>query len=119
MKKEVLQAARELVDMYRSITIEQLKDVENNIEELTGFGCTASCKLCNAVGVREGINLPNCKDCIFPKNKYVTNSYCVESASAAKTYEAIDSLMGEDNYEEMKQALNDRADYIESLLPKG
>lgn len=108
-KEKSIEAAKKLVEKYRSITIEDLQRCDNDIEELTGFGGTTSCTLCIAVK-------NNCNECIHPANDDPLEHPCC-SGDAHKTYHEIEKqqyLSG--NYEAMLTALRDRADYIESLI---
>ncbi len=72
MKAKNIKEAKELVDRYESITLEEIK---NNFdpEELTGFGNAFSCILCLAV--------KKCKYCIYV-------SGCVDGKNE-KSYDRI------------------------------
>lgn len=111
-----LEAAKELVELYRSITIEQLKAVYNNLHEdgrdtgmdsvlyeITGFGSTKSCHLCKPIS-------DNCMECIHGAKPECTDTCpCIDHY----TYKDIEEA---DNVNELYKAIQARADYIESLI---
>ena len=110
-----LKEAKELVREYRNITIEQLKTVYNNLceddsygmdsvmHEITGFGSTNSCHLCRPIRGK-------CAECIHgAKPEYTASCPCTEH----ETYENIENA---EDIEELYEAIQARADYIESLI---
>lgn len=111
-----LEAAKELVELYRSITIEQLEEMynklyeeddevffENILHEITGFGSVSSCHLCKPIG-------GYCQNCIHGQWEDCTaNCPCIDN----ETYENIADA---ESIEELYDAIQDRADYLESLI---
>lgn len=110
-----LEAAKELVKLYRSITIEQLEEVYNKLckedkfnvfedvlHEITGFGSTKTCHLCKPIN-------GNCSDCIHGGENYTAECPCIYD----ETYENIADA---ESIKDLYYAIQDRADYIESLI---
>lgn len=114
---ENIEAAKKLVELYRSITIEQLKEVYNKLyieddtiyfedvlHEITGFGSTKTCHLCKPIN-------GHCSDCIHGRENYTADCPCIYD----ETYENITDA---ESIETLYYAIQDRADYIESLINK-
>ena len=111
-----IEAAKELVELYRNITIEQLKEVyeklcengediffEDVLHDITGFGSISSCHLCQPIEGR-------CSQCIHGEGLATTGgSPCIYD----ETYENITDA---ESIEDLYDAIQDRADYIESLI---
>lgn len=111
-----LEAAKELVELYRSITKEQLTETyeelideedevyyEDVLHHITGFGCVYSCHLCKPIN-------GNCLYCIHGQElEYVIDCPCIYD----ETYENIADA---ESIEELYDAIQDRADYLESLI---
>lgn len=111
-----LEAAKELVELYRSITIEQLEEVYNKLyigdntvyfedvlHEITGFGSTKTCHLCKPIN-------GHCPDCIHGGEENCTAECpCIYD----ETYENITDA---ESIEDLYDAIQARADYIESLI---
>lgn len=110
-----LEAAKELVELYRSITIEQLEEMynklyeeddevffENILHEITGFGSVSSCYLCKPIGGR-------CPDCIHGQGVCTVASPCAFD----ETYE---NIIDAQSIEDLYDAIQDRADYLENLI---
>lgn len=114
-----LEAAKELVKKYRSISLQDIKNVvedkgdqwynmESILHNITGFGDTKTCMLCKAIGnvVSYGCagciyyNLANSEDCRYP---------CTSHPS----YEDIEDAS--DPYD-LFLAIRRRADYLENLI---
>lgn len=112
-----LESAKELVELYRSITIEQLKEVYNKlytedgayfegvIHEITGFGSVRTCHLCKPIN---GF----CPDCIHGQGEsYTMVCPCIND----ETYENIENA---ESIQDLYDAIQARADYIESLIKR-
>lgn len=113
----MIDAAKELIDKYKSITLEQLKDLweeeSNNHPDciiaggyilalITGFG-SCSCILCKAANL-------NCNICI---HKYNSNSdheygFCVDDL-----YVEMD---GTENPKELYECIQKRIKHLEKLV---
>lgn len=112
-----LEAAKELVELYRSITKEQLEEVynklwleedvvyfENILHEITGFGSSRTCHLCKPIN-------GYCPDCIHGGKSCTAECPCVYD----ETYGNIEDS---ESIEDLYDAIQDRADYLESLIKK-
>lgn len=114
MYETCIDAALKLVDKYRSITLEELKESEKDdggapcdiLGRITGFGDTRTCSICQSVNVE-------CNNCIysFKKPKQDDWYYCIEDITYGNIYDS-------ESYEELLEAINKRADYIEDLVNK-
>jgi len=113
-----LEAAKELVKKYNSITIEEIEKLEeaakeqNNIlysygrfitNALTGFGDSNTCILCI------WMIIDTCTGCIY---EALTNNTCSKGINE-KTYEAIRDA---NNTIELLTAIKERAKYLQSLI---
>lgn len=111
--QESINAARKLIALYRSITIEQIEKVEEELGyidedyygedlagKITGFARTSKCLLCKAVN-------EDCRICIY------TNRFGCISDENIDTYQAIKMAKSP---EALVYAFNKRADHIESIL---
>lgn len=106
-----IKEAKELVNTYRSITIEQLNTVylDNNIRylpailtKITRFG-TYCCTLCTPIDA-------NCIKCIHtPIYDNLLKSPCMEH----HTYQRINNA---ETIEELYNAIQERANYLEELI---
>lgn len=136
-----IQEAKELVEKYRSITKEMLQPIwddaakknaankeEDDIEyiyadeilnKITGFSQRESCSLCKPVK-HYGLNKLSsyCRGCIYAElldngnpNPWVT---CTDYESK-ETYKAVERAS---SIEQLLLAISNRADYLESLIPK-
>jgi uncharacterized protein (DUF433 family) len=101
----------ELLKSYKSITLEEIQDWVNNgesdvllfMKEKTGYGSIFTCVLC--------LNYydDGCVDCIYDGN------YGCMDKESTETYHAIyDATTPEDLY----TAIQNRIEYIESLIKK-
>lgn len=113
-----IEAAKELVELYRNITIEQLKEVyeklcengediffEDVLHDITGFGSISSCHLCQPIEGR-------CSQCIHGQGLATTGgSPCIY-------HETYENIADSGSIHELYNAIQDRADYIESLIKK-
>ncbi len=79
-----IKEAKELVDRYESITLEEIKECGTNPEELTGFGDASTCTLCDGAGFKNNA-CADCNECFYV---VFTNSEC-NSFVNAKTYNRI------------------------------
>ena len=135
MRKKInIDASKELVKLYRSITYEQVQShisllqinypalsedyfIQTVIRQLTGFG-TTHCSLCvSADKLRlEDLNgsVNKCHHCIYcNNNNHVTYTFC--KYDYYNTYESIENAK---SIEELITAINKRADLLESLINK-
>lgn len=114
LNKESIKAALELVDKYRSITLEDLEanpineedgeDIWESLSKITGFGYKDKCPICLSVN-RE------CNECIYSFGRVLRYSwnYCCDNSTSEDIYDA-------NSYEELLDAIKNRADYIEDLV---
>lgn len=116
---EALQAAKNLVIKYRSITP---KDVDNalnrisprvHLSNLTGFGSIFTCKLC--INSDSPSPIPNCFNCIHGyDHRIICNNPCTNTEYFNDIDEAIDNK----DKEAYLKAVKLRADYIQSRIDK-
>jgi hypothetical protein len=113
MEGAVMKPVDELLSRYRSITLEEIQEwkKKNNtdpmyeyVAEKTGFGWTQSCILCVVYYKDE-----ECVGCIYDGDRG-----CVDGESA-ETYNAICDAA---TPEELYTAIQNRIEYIESLIEK-
>lgn len=122
---ENIEAAKELVKLYRSITKKRLKKVyktlleENKDNEylkvgygvvlsrITGFGGKFTCHLCKPINVQ-------CHKCIHGQ-PYIEGESTICKCVEHETYK---NIVGSQSINELYEAILDRADYIESLINK-
>ena len=112
MSEECIKTALELVAKYRSITLEDLEsqpiDEDENIWEsltnITGFGYKDKCSICSSVDGK-------CDQCIYSFGENLSDDwiYCCNDVTSKKIYDA-------NSYEELLDAIKNRADYIEDLV---
>lgn len=113
MYETCIDAALKLVDKYRSITLEELKELGKDnhcdiphciLKMITGFGDTRTCSICQSVNVE-------CNNCIysFKKPKQDDWYYCLDDIT-------FGNICDSKTYEELLEAINKRADYIEDLV---
>lgn len=123
-----LKEAKELVQIYRSLTMEDLSKrwnewMENpdnedvllcgeGIGEIlgTGFSDPQKCSLC--VTVRA---VGNCGGCLYQTTSNYTAFPCCRLEEHKTTYNSISCS---NNPQELYVAINERADYIEQLINK-
>lgn len=111
--QESIDAAKKLIVLYRSITVEQIEKVEEELgdigknyygqklaSEITGFSMSSKCLLCKAVN-------EDCRICIY------TNRFGCISDENWETYQAIKMAKSP---EALVYAFNKRADHIQSIL---
>jgi hypothetical protein len=111
MKKNAtnLTEFKALIKRYKTITLEEIEDMNCDANELTGFGKTYTCTLCQAVPKkmnRFGLE-PNCRRCVYPGDTGCTRH---------KTYQAIAEAR---DPEELLAAYRARAKYMEGLIKEG
>lgn len=120
LKMKNLKEFKELIEKYKSITLEQVKelfvidgiwpnafDVANS---LTGFGSTHTCSLCKVI-TEEPLadNFPKCNECVWSANESNHYNCCTNH----ETYQAIDNA---ESSEELFEAFQERAKYMEEFL---
>lgn len=121
-KYKNIEAARELVSIYRNITIQDINVMDSKLREkykqigdleflvneiareLTGYGNTARCTLCNAVQM-------SCEECIH-SHAYEDTDVMYPCTNHV-TYDNIGDAMCA---EELQEAFFARATYIEKIL---
>jgi len=110
MKAKNIKEAKELVDRYESITLEEIEGDGRgylNVEILTGFGSTDSCTLCQAVSHKSCI--PNCGECFY---EIITATLCDQGVNA----ESFDGICGADTPIKLRNAFRARAKHIRKLI---
>jgi hypothetical protein len=112
-----IQAAKDLVQRYRSITKEDFDDgdLSDNLKRLTGFGSMFTCSLCIAARKESVSILTACEYCIYYEQG-VSNiySHCA-CGKAKKTYNRIEEA---DTVPKLLRAFKARAKYIESVIAR-
>jgi hypothetical protein len=112
MEGAVMKPVDELLKSYKSITLEEIQDWQKKykyydimcyLEIKTGFGWVGSCILC--IAYYKG----HCVDCIYDGERG-----CLKGDSA-KTFNAICDAA---TPEELYTAIQNRIEYIESLIEK-
>lgn len=106
-----IEATKKLIKTYRSITLKEIHDHEENLEDFlrkrTGFGNKNTCTLCEAVS-------GDCSKCVHSLNdennpQYFSGYYpCIN-----ESYDNIEDAVDNNSFYE---AINDRADYLEFLI---
>ncbi len=105
--------AKNLVKKYRSITIEQLLEVNKGkkfgymagvLSKITGYGSMETCRMCKV----NGKTSDNCCGCIYFE---LTNG---DDCCDHYTYDDINKAR---TIQELHNAIMARADYIESIIP--
>ena len=111
--QQSIDAARKLIELYKSITVEKVEQVEEKLDlhdvyygeciasEITGFALPSKCLLCKAVDEK-------CDICIY-QNGFIG---CI-SDDNRETYYAIKMAKSP---EALVFAFNARADHIQSIL---
>jgi hypothetical protein len=111
MKKNAtnLTEFKALIKRYKTITLDEIEDMNCDTRQLTGFGSFYSCTLCQTVPKRTELYgmIPNCRRCVYPGDIGCTKH---------KTYEAIERA---DGPEELQAAYRARAEYMEGLIKEG
>lgn len=113
MSEECIKAALELVAKYRSITLEDLEsqpiddeweDIWESLSKITGFGYKDRCPICLSVN-------NECNQCIYSFRRALRENwnYCCDNSTSEDIYDA-------NSYEELLDAIKNRADYIEDLV---
>lgn len=120
MQIKNLEAAKKLVNDYRSITIKKIHDTSSKLGEcedfsdvlyhITGFGGIESCCLCKYIDV-DGINR-ECPGCIH--NLSGKKYHCFPCIN----HPSYHTLRLSENPEELLIAIQERADYLEELIKK-
>jgi len=110
MKPKNIKEARELVKRYETITLEEIKNMYCDANDLTGFGSIETCTLCIKADY-------DCSDCIYHKiDKFGFGDTvrCYDDDNA-KTYDRIDEA---DTPVKLRNAFRARAKHIKSILEK-
>lgn len=111
-----LDAARRLVEKYRSITREELESnaCEDDkywyevLSKITGFGSLKKCYLCKECGYIAGDT--DCSKCLYSWN---TSGECCVPCIEQDTYRNIRDA---ESLDELYEAIQNRADFIEALI---
>ena len=104
MKAKNIKEAKELVDRYESITLEEIKEewspfLRETAEILTGFGNMGSCSLCRKVS-------GTCMNCIYHP------SDCVEGENE----ETYDRILEARSPTKLRNAFRARAKHIRKII---
>lgn len=115
-----IKAAKNLLERYKNITLEELKNEYDDkvhlypkhvLQDLTGFGATATCTLCLAAAELAGSTTSGtyCHKCIHSINRINEGEfYCLGS-----TYDAIDES---ETMEELYDAIQLRIQVLENQI---
>lgn len=111
-----LDAARRLVEKYRSITREELESnaCEDDkywyevLSKITGFGSLKKCYLCKECGYIAGDT--DCSKCLYSWN---TSGECCVPCTEQDTYR---NICDAESLDELYEAIQNRADFIEALI---
>jgi len=121
-----LKEARELVQTYRSFTMEDLtkrwnkwmENPDNEGVELcgevigemlgTGFGETDKCSLCNTMRT-----IGNCVGCLYQTQDFYQPYACAWLEEHETTFASVE---GATNPQELYVAINERADHLEKII---
>lgn len=116
-----LDAARRLVEKYRSITREELESnaCEDDecwyevLSKITGFGSLKKCYLCKECYKKEAYGEASCPDCTKCLYSWNTGGECCVPCINQDTYCAIHEA---ESLDELYEAIHNRADFIEDLI---
>lgn len=116
-KPENLKEFKNLLERYRTITLEEINEVwestnhdsDDTLKALTGFGYATTCNLCNVID-------RNCSKCIWSRGRECKSPYspfwCVNNS---KTYNKIEHFA---TPEELLLAYRNRAKYMIQFLKR-
>ena len=116
MQVNNLDAARRLVEKYRSITKKDLKSnaCKNDeycyevLSKITGFGSLKKCYLCKECGYTAGN--PDCNKCLYSRNNTIRSGFpCIKQDTYCDIHDA-------ESLDELYEAIQNRADFIEDLI---
>lgn len=112
-----LEAAKELLEKYKNVTLEELKQVFKNFQEnyqegdiidghivlntITGFGETSTCLLCRSVN-------EVCEDCVYSFRLNERNIPCLDVI--------YDRICNSTTAEELYQYLQQRISYLSHII---
>lgn len=126
MKNINLNEAKRLLELYKSITLEQLNSMEGNdpvvkLSKITGFGSPLSCILCKSACDLSGEKYHNiikrCQHCIYHMaypnilKELDDGSYNVPCWE--ETYQAIEDSETE---EELYYSIQDRIEFLDKTI---
>lgn len=110
MYEDSIKAALKLAAKYRSITLEDLEsqpiyedeEIWESLSKITGFGNKVKCPICLSVN-------GECNQCMYSFGKTLRDNwyYCCDTS---------DNIYNANSYEELLEAIRNRADYIEDLV---
>ena len=115
--KKSINAAKALVRKYRSITLEQLREIEGTKEffceygrvkarKLTSFSSPLDCPLCVAA-------INDCSKCIYGEH-----DDCYKCCYSGENKQTYFDIVNAKTDEELLIAFKNRADHIESIINK-
>ena len=123
MQVKNLDAARRLVEKYRSITREELEDnaCEDDccyevLSKITGFGSLKKCCLCKECYKEEvygEASCPDCTKCLYFWNNDGYDKWWSVPCVDQDTYCDIHNA---ESLDELYEAIQNRADFIENLI---
>ena len=105
-----LKEAKELLEKYKSITLEQLEKIYDEVDlkwgdavlsEITGFGKTNSCILCLAVN-------EVCEDCVY--------SFRIQERSVPCLDKIYNEISKAKNAEDLFVAIQKRINYLSNVI---
>lgn len=128
---ENIKEAKELLQKYRSITLNELKEslkdgddiIAKSLSRITGFGSSSSCTLCRSLDDSSDFSCRLCSSCVWKSlsisKKY--GYYCIASYQirnkiddqVRKTYRDIEYS---ENLEELLNSIKSRADLLEKAI---
>lgn len=122
MQVKNLDAARRLVEKYRSITRKELEDnaCEDDrcyevLSKITGFGSLKNCCLCKECYKEETYSEtdhPDCTKCLYSWDSDCDNKWgipCIDQDTYCDIHNA-------ESLDELYEAIQNRADFIENLI---
>lgn len=119
LSKKALNAAKELVIKYRSITPEDVDKALSSIfprqalANITGFGSSYDCLLCRASNMHVGMMY--CNNCIHGYDKQNAD---IIPCTLHRTFDYLDKVIDNKDKEEYLLAVKARAHYIEKRIRK-
>ena len=112
-----IEAAKELLTLYKSITIEQIKEKYELYKEgfevmlhLTGFSSDTQCKLCIGAKAiaKSNVSIIQCKHCIYSLVSEEKSFHCLN--------ETYNKLAHSDTPETTYEALQERIKFLEEAI---
>lgn len=107
MKPKNIKEFKQLIERYESITLEEIRENQEDPLLLTGFGSSYSCKLCTNIQVFTD----NCTGCVY--HEIERTIYSCNFGKNEKTYQMISSA---ENANDLLKAFKARAGYMRQIL---